>query len=254
MNINKIEKMPKGKTGKITKKKQQKSKRQINLSQKFEELINSRFLGIGIAVVYFIVMAIVSFSFHKIGDYGVETDFFWGYVPAAKDFLNGVITIDAFRGPLYPIVLGIFGFILSDFFNAGILIGILSAAFVIYFTFELVKRIFSPKVALFVTLILTCNPVFVQYSYSAGTDMFFSALVTATLFFFFKEKELSYKNLVIAAFLGGLSYLTRYNGIFLFGFVIVILFINYWNIDWLKRFKTAAAFVVVFIITFSPWG
>ena len=224
--------MPKGKTGKKTEKKKQQSAGQINLSQKFEELTNYRFLSLGIAVVYLVVMSIVSFSFHKVGDYGVETDFFWGYVPAAKDFLNGVITIDAFRGPLYPIVLGIFGFILSDFFNAGILIGILSAAFVIYFTFEMVKRIFSPNVALFVTLILACNPVFVQYTYSAGTDMFFSALITATLFFFFKEKELSYKNLVIAAFLGGLSYLTRYNAIFLFGFVIVILlFINYWNIE-----------------------
>lgn len=246
--------MPKGKTGKKTKKKQQQSIKQKNLSQKFEELTNYRFLGLGIAAVYFSVMVIVSFSFHKIGDYGVETDFFWGYVPAAKDFLSGVITIDAFRGPLYPIILGIFGFILSDFFNAGILIGILSASFVIYFTFELVKRIFSPKVSLFVTLILACNPVFVQYSYSAGTDMFFSALVTATLFFFFKEKEFSYKNLVIAAFLGGLSYLTRYNAIFLFGFVIVILFINYWNINWLKRFIAAVVFIIVFIITFSPWG
>ncbi|MBT8387562.1 MAG: glycosyltransferase family 39 protein [Ignavibacteria bacterium] len=246
--------MPKGKTGKKTEKKKQQPAGQINLSQKFEELTNNRFLGLGIAVVYFVVMAIISFSFHRVGDYGVETDFFWGYVPAAKDFLNGVITIDAFRGPLYPIVLGIFGFILSDFFNAGILIGILSAAFVVYFTFEMVKRIFSTKVALFVTLILACNPVFVQYTYSAGTDMFFSALITATLFFFFKEKELSYKNLAIAAFLGGLSYLTRYNGIFLFGFVIVILLINYWNIDWLKRFKVAAVFVVVFVLTFSPWG
>jgi len=246
--------MPKGKAGKQTDKKKQQSNKQIDLSQKFEELTNYRFLGIGIAAVYLIVMAIVSFSFHKVGDYGVETDFFWGYVPAAKDFLNGVITIDAFRGPLYPIVLGIFGFIFSDFFNAGILIGILSAALVIYFTFELIKRIFSPKVAFFVTLLLACNPVFVQYSYSAGTDMFFSALVTATLFFFFTEKELNYKNLVISAFLGGLSYLTRYNGIFLFGFVIVILFINYWNVDWLKCFKAAAVFVVVFILTFSPWG
>jgi len=246
--------MAKGKTGKKTKKKQQQPEKKFNLFQKFEELTNYRFLGLGIAMVYFFVMAIVSFSFHKIGDYGVETDFFWGYVPAAKDFLNGVITIDAFRGPLYPIILGIFGFILSDFFNAGILIGIISGAFVIYFTFELVKRIFSPKVSFFVTLIFACNPVFVQYSYSAGTDMFFSALVTATLYFFFKETELSYKNLVIAAILGGLSYLTRYNGIFLFGFVIVILFINYWDINWLNRFKTALVFVAVFIITFSPWG
>ena len=79
--------MPEGKTGKKTEKKKQQSDREINFSQKFEELANYRFLGLGITAVYFIVMAIVSFSFHKVGDYGVETDFFWGYVPAAKDFL-----------------------------------------------------------------------------------------------------------------------------------------------------------------------
>ena len=79
--------MPKGKTGKKTEKKKQQSTGQISLSQMFEKLTNYRFLGLGIAVFYFIVMAIVSFSFHKVGDYGVETDFFWGYVPVAKDFL-----------------------------------------------------------------------------------------------------------------------------------------------------------------------
>ncbi len=246
--------MPKRKQKKDNTSKLKQSERKFIFPQKFKELLNYNFLGAAIALFYFAILAAVSFSFHKVGDYGVETDFFWGYVPAAKDFLNGIITIDPFRGPLYPIILGIFGFIVTDFFNAGILIGILSAAFVLYFSFEIVKRIISPKVSFFVTLLVACNPIFVQYAYSAGTDMFFNAIVTATLFFFFKEKELSYKNLIIAAFLGGLSYLTRYNGIFLFGFVIVILFINYWNINWLKRFKVAAIFVVVFILTFSPWG
>ena len=143
---------------------------------------------------------------------------------------------------------------MGDFFNAGVFIALLSASFVVYFTFELLKKIFSVKIAFFVTVLLMVNPVFVQYSYSAGTDMFFNALVAATLFFFFRKNEISYTNLLLAAFFGGLSYLTRYNGIFLISFVIVLLFVNYFKLGWIDRIKASFVFVAVFVITFSPWG
>jgi len=162
--------------------------------------------------------------------------------------------MDAFRGPLYPMVLGIIGFLLGDFFKAGILLGVLSAAVVIYVTFELLKRITSPYTAFFVTILLAVNPVFIQYSYSAGTDMFFNALAALTIFFFLKDKELNYRQIILAGSVGGLSYLTRYNGVFLLSFVVVIFIVNYWNISWLKRLKAAAVFAVVFVLAFSPWG
>jgi 4-amino-4-deoxy-L-arabinose transferase-like glycosyltransferase len=162
--------------------------------------------------------------------------------------------MDAFRGPLYPMVLAIFGFILGDFFHAGIFIAVLSASVLVYVTFELLKKIFSPLVSFFVTILLAVNPVFIQFSYSSGTDMFFNALAALTLFFFFKNKELSYKNLILAAIFGGLSYLTRYNGIFLASFVVVILFVNYWKISWTNRIKASIIFTAVFLIAFSPWG
>ena len=223
-------------------------------SWNFEKLLSYKYTGLILAGFYFVVAALISFLFHKVGDYGIETDFFWGYVPSAKKFLSGHIAIDGFRGPLYPMALGVVGFLIGNFFKAGVFIALLSASFVIYFTFELLKKIFSPKISFFVTILLIVNPVFLQYSYSAGTDMFFNALVAATLFFFFKNKELNYKNLILAALFGGLSYLTRYNGIFLISFVFVILFINYWNINWTNRVKASLLFVLVFIVTFSPWG
>ena len=106
------------------------------------KLFSYKYTGLIIAGFYFVVVGLISFIFHTVGDYGIETDFFWGYVPNAKEFLSGHIPMDAFRGPLYPMVLGIFGFILGDFFKAGILIAVLSASSVIYFTFELLKKIF----------------------------------------------------------------------------------------------------------------
>jgi len=125
-----------------------------SISSIFENYISGQYTGLVIAAFYFIVVGLISFIFHTVGDYGIETDFFWGYVPSAKKFLAGEIPMDAFRGPIYPIVLAIFGFVLGEFFRAGILIGVLSASALVYVTFELLTRIFSPLVSFFVTILL----------------------------------------------------------------------------------------------------
>lgn len=242
---------------KLVKKSKNKSpqkKKNNLLKELFDNIVQYKYTGLSIALLYFLVLLIVSLLSHKVGDYGVETDFFWSYVPVAKSFLNGILKIDQFRGPLYPMILGIFNLVISNYFLSGVLLGIISGSLVIFFNFELIKRIFSSQLAFFATLILAINPIFVQYTYSAGTDMVFNALATGTLFFFFREKKLNYKNLIIAGILGGLSYLTRYNGVFLLGFIVIILFVNYWNIGWLKRIKASVIFLVSFILTFTPWG
>jgi len=200
-----------------------------SLQESFNKTIEYRHLGWVIALVYFIVLLIVSLLYHKVGDYGVETDFFWGYVPDAKSFISGDLKIDPFRGPLYPITLGLVNIIISEYFYSGVLIGIISASLLIALSFNLIRKIFSPAAAFFTVLIVAANPVFVQYTYSAGTDMFFNLLAVATLYFFFKDEKLNYKSLTFAGIIGGLSYLTRYNGVFLLGFVFIIFFINYWR-------------------------
>ncbi len=246
--------MPKNKSKKKPDKKLQTKISKVSLEESFNKFFQYRYLGLVIAVLYFVILLIVSLLYHEVGDYGIETDFFWGYVPNAKSFINGDLQIDAFRGPLYPIVLSLVNLIISNYFISGIVIGVLSASILIFLTFELIKKIFSPAVSFFVALLLASNPIFVQYTYSAGTDMMFNALAAATLFFFFKDKEINYRIIIIAAVLGGLSYLTRYNGVFLLGFVFIILFVNYWNNDWVQRIKSSIVFVAVFILTFTPWG
>jgi len=228
--------------------------KEASLQEIFTKLIDYRYLGLALAAAYFVIILIVSLLYHKVGDYGVETDFFWSYVPEAKSFINGFLVIDQFRGPFYPIILGSLNLIFNNYFFTGILIGIFSAAAVIFLTYEMIRKLFSPLSAFIVVLLLGVNPIFVQYSYSAGTDMMFNALATATLYIFFKDNNLNYQNLIIAGMFAGLSYLTRYNGVFLLGFVFIILFVNYWNISWLKRIKTSMIFVFVFALTFAPWG
>jgi len=229
-------------------------KKETSLQEIFTRLIEFRYVGIVIALVFFLIILIVSLLFHKVGDYGVETDFFWNYVPEAKNFINGNLIIDPFRGPFYPIILGILNLVFHDYFLTGIIIGIVSASIVIFLVYELIRKLFSPLSAFLVAVLLGANPIFVQYSYSAGTDMLFNALATATLFFFLKDNKFNYQNLIIASMLAGLSFLTRYNGVFLFGFVFIILFVNYWDLSWVKRIKTSMIYIFVFILTFAPWA
>ncbi|MEA3497100.1 MAG: glycosyltransferase family 39 protein [Bacteroidota bacterium] len=243
-------------TKKQTAKKKQKdtsTKKIANLND--SKIFQNKWLGLILGGSYFLIMAIISFSFHKIGDYGVETDFFWSYVPQAQNFLDGNIIIDKYRGPLYPITLGLFSIILGDFFKTGIFLAILSASLIIYLTYELLKSLFNPLVALITVLLLAVNTTFNLYTYSAGTDMFFNFLITASLFFILKSRKYELKNIIIAAVFGGLAYITRYNGIFIFITVIAsILFINIYKLDWKKRSITALIFIVVFAAIISPWG
>lgn len=171
--------MAKNKSVKKTKKKNPLQKDKITVKESFTRLIESSYFGLLLADTYFVILLVLSFQFHKVGDYGAETDFFWSYVPAAKSFLNATLQIDPFTGSIYSIIFGLVNLIISDYFYSGILIGIISASFVIFLTFELLKRIFSPTVSFFVSLILIVNPIFVQYTYSAATDMIFNALATS---------------------------------------------------------------------------
>lgn len=226
----------------------------FSFQEKFIGILTNKNFPLYLAGFFFIAAAVISFSFHKVGDYGVETDFFWSYVPSAKEFLKGNIEIDPFRGPLYPIALGLFGFLLNDFFTAGILIGVLSGAFVVFFSFQIIKKIFNPIAAFFAVLILFTNQYFFQYCYSAGTDMFFNALALGSLFFFYKKESFSHLQLSLAALMGGLAYLTRYNGIFILSTIAIILFINFNNESIKERLKQAGLFLFVFILTITPWG
>ena len=240
-------------------KKQQRREKQslqkkISLAEKFEKFFNSKYFAFYISAFFFAALCIVSYSFHKIGDYGVETDFYQGYVPAAKEFQHGKILIDAFRGPVYQIVLGIFGFLFGDLFKAGIFIGVLSASCFIFFTFKTIQNIYSTKISALAILFLIFNPVFIQYTYSAGTDMFFAALLSVSFYFLFRSENFSYKNLTIASLFGALAYLTRYNGVFILGFPAVILFINYWSINWKERLRASLVFSFVFFLSITPWG
>lgn len=227
-------------------------KKQVNVSEKTFSIDAFEKYDYVIFLFYTITLLIINLINHKIGDYGVETDFFWMYVPEAKKILSGTLPIDQFRGPFYPIVLAIFKFIIGDFFKAGIVINTISAGLTLYLLDKILKNYFSKFVAFFTTVFVAFNPVFIQYSYSCGTDILFLALIMSSIYFFVSENKY---NLIFSGIFAGFAYLTRYNGIFLILATLLTLLINFiLEKDYKSFVKKISLYLIPFIIVILPWG
>ena len=221
----------------------------------FPSILQHRSTGLALAVLYFVVLTALSFHYHKIGDYGVETDFYWSYVPEAQRILQGTLEVQDFQGPLYPILLAGASLLNSDLFRAGTLLANLSAGVALLLIYTLFRRLLRYDLAFVGTLLVATNTVFVQYSYSAGTDMLFNVLVLGVVVLIFKDGQRRWGNIVIAAVLAGFAYLTRYNGIVLFLAIPTALVIaNPYRQSMKERLITSGVFGACFLITVAPWG
>ncbi len=228
---------------------------QTSLFPFWKEALQHRLAGVILAGVYFVAMAFVGLKYHVVGDYNVETDFYWSYVPQAKHILEGSLPIEDFHGPVYPLVLAFISLFTNDLFHAGVLLSTLSASVVLLLVYELFKRLFRVDVALLAVLLVAVNTTFVQYSYTAGTDMLFMALVMASTFFLLCSEERSWRDIIIAAVLSGIAYLTRYNGVFIVAAVPAAFFLaNPYQQEKKERWRTVSVFLLSFFITIAPWG
>ncbi|MDI6804950.1 MAG: glycosyltransferase family 39 protein, partial [Bacteroidota bacterium] len=248
-------------TCKVKMKSKQKSKTQPKDFQKREgPYIVPKFLlddktSYVMAILYFIIMLFVSLNHHKIGDYGVETDFYWSYIPHAQHILAGYVDIDQWKGPGYEFILALGKIVSTDFFFAGMIIAIASAALVILFTYKIISNHFNKELAFITVLGLVTNFTFIKYSYSSGTDMFFNFLQVLVLYFLLRNQRLSLLDIAIAGAITGYAYITRYNAIALYAAVIVgLLLLNYKMVDWKKRIAAATSFVLSSLIFVLPWG
>ncbi|MEO8211520.1 MAG: glycosyltransferase family 39 protein, partial [bacterium] len=206
-------------------------------------------------------MLFVSMTNRLIGDYGVETDFYVAYVSQAKELLKGNLIIDPYRGPAYQVFLAITAIITKyDYYTAGKLINVICSGITLYFISGIIASVLNRGGALMVVLFVAVNSVFWRYTYEPGTDMLFLAFYTSSLFLFLKSERLSYRNLLTAGILSGMAYLTRYTGISLILFALLIFVFNMYKIGkdpsgkQRNFFKYTLAYLIPVIILASSWG
>jgi hypothetical protein len=228
---------------------------QTSLFPFFPETVNHRYAGAALAVLYFVLMLVVGLKYHLVGDYNVETDFYWSYVPQARHILEGTIPIEDYHGPVYPLVLAFISLFTSDLFHGGVILSTLTAAFTIFFTFELLKRLLRADMALIGTALVAANTTFVRYTYTAGTDMVFLGLAAASTYFLLRDDQLRRPAIALSAFFAALAYLTRYNGLSAaVGVPAAIILANPFQLDRKERVRAAGLFLGVFLLTIAPWG
>ena len=200
------------------------------------------------------LLAYIAFRFHLIGGYDVETDFYWSYVPSAKLINDGTIPIDQFRGPVYPFALMLLNSLIGEYFYSGMLLSLLSALVFLYTSFAILQRLFGKVVAFIAWLLTMTNTIFVAFSYTASTDMFYNALVMLSLYFVVRDSKRRTWGLLIAAIFGALAYLTRYNGIALLLGIPVMIWIGSDRRAVREWSGAVATYISSFLILISPWG
>jgi hypothetical protein len=201
-----------------------------------------------------LILGTLIFTFHRIGDYAVETDFYWSYAPHAAEILHGKIAIDQFKGPGYELVLAVVGAVMGDFFRAGVLISVLSAAGVAFLTFRLLAILWDRETAFLVSCGLAVNFTFLTSAYTASTDMFFNLLMVGTATLLVGREHWTWRDVALAGALSGYAYLTRYNAIALIVAGIGgLLFLSPASVPWRRRGAGALLFSAAFLLVVGPW-
>jgi len=204
---------------------------------------------------YLVTLGVVAFTFHRIGDYAVETDFYWIYAPHAKELLRGTILLDQFRGPGYEMLLAGAGWLVGDMFRTGMLLSLLSAGAVLWLTYRLVERLFGAEQALLTSVALAVNHTFIIASYTAATDMVFNLLAVLVVFLVLYRGEYRWHGLALAGLVTGFAYVTRYNTVaFLVAVPVGVLFLNIYHLEWKRRLAGTALFLLGALLVILPWG
>ncbi len=202
--------------------------------------------------LFFLALLIVVGQFHKIGTFGVETDFYGAYVENAKKIMSGERYYEEDHGPGYFFVLISFYYVFGDFFLAGKFISIISSVLFAFFSFLTLKVLFNTRLAFFTFLLLLI--LIFPFSILASTDMLFAFLFSFSSYFIFRKGNFSISNLFLAGLVTGYSVMTRLNAIVLpVAIIFSLIILNPPKWPFLKILKAIAIFGIATVITLSPW-
>ena len=166
----------------------------------------------------------------------------FGYIP-------GEGYSDAYRPPLYPLILALF---FSIFGSSELVARSVSAIFGILAVtamYFLGKKLYNENIGLYSSLILSTTPTYWFYSSKALVEGMLIFLIILFLYVFYSSFE-NKKYLIPSGILLGLVFLTKYTGV-VFA-VFFVLFTLAWKREFLRNKYFYLFFVTAFLVI-SPW-
>ena|GEM_PF-1218410 len=215
-----------------------------------------RILALLICLAHFVTLAYLARQ-HPLGTFATETDFYHLYAPDAERIAAGQFPVNTFQGPGYPATLALLAKLTglsADLFTVGKWLSVIGAVICGLLTFLLFARLFSDRVGIGAQLVMLVSGQFPQFSLNATTDVFFLLLCLVTLVVFTGGWLSLRWRIALTGALIGLTYLTRYNGVFLLaGCLLAITLINQFDRAWRERSTLSVILLAAFFIVASPW-
>jgi hypothetical protein len=194
---------------------------------------------------------------HPFGTYATETDFYHFFAPDAERLAAGQFPVNTYQGPGYPATLALLGKLTGldgDLFTVGKWLSVVCAVLCGWLVFRLFAQVLGFWIGVGAQLLTVASGELPQFSISATTDVFFLALCLATLVVFTHERLSLRWRMGGTAALTGLSYVTRYNGLFLLAACLLgLVVLNLFELTWRERGRQAVLFLGVFILVALPW-
>lgn len=162
-----------------------------------------------------------------------------------------------FRPLLWPVILGIGWKLKADTLLFGRIMEILFTLAIIFFTFEITRKLFSTKIAIFSSLFLAVDPLIFSFAHILNNEIpsLFFGLFALYLFILYRENK-SKSFLIISAVLAGASFLIRFpSGLFfgaMFVFLLAEMIINHCKKNY-TNYKDFLIFTLSFIISIIPF-
>jgi hypothetical protein len=157
----------------------------------------------------------------KIGDFGVETDFYGTYVPGARRIVRG--DLEPWRygvtGPLYECLLAVGMLLRIPPFAFAKILSAASMVGTLLVWRQIAFRTLRSRAAEFVPWLLLLSPAFVRFGYIASSDAFYCFLVSLGLFFLTRAETVEAS--VRAGIVALIAFLTRYQALVFPGFGVL---------------------------------
>lgn len=208
---------------------------------------------LAVLAVFAIASLAMVFGPHDVGDVFTETDFYGAYAEGARYWQR--LHIDPSRygvvGPVFELVLGLVGFVVSDLFVAAQLISVAAMTFGLFAWQRAIRAMSSPLAGLLALVLLAANAQIYRYAWAASTDALAFGLLGAGLAAAFGA--LGRAGLFSAGLLVGLSFLTRYSGLVMVPVLAGSLLLGWTGLPRGQRLRATLRFALGFAAITLPW-